>query len=122
LFNMRGRGMEISQGKSQRCSYVCPHCIHLSQRKRPIARINDIVTKGFGVRGQVDLIDFQSMPDRDFKYLLNYIDHGVKKLTSNPLVFNAYALVTIFTEQGPPSILQRNNDATSSVVVEGGHA
>jgi hypothetical protein len=86
----------------------------LSQRKRPVARIKNIVTEGFGVRGQVNLIDFQSMPDGDFKYLLNYLDHGVKKLNSMPLVFKkassiAYALVTIFTDQGPPSILQTDN-------------
>jgi hypothetical protein len=38
----------------------------------------------------------------------------MKKLTSIPLVFKkassvAYAPVTIFTEQGPPSILQTDN-------------
>jgi hypothetical protein len=93
---------------------ICPHCICLSQRKRPVAGIKNIVTERFGVRGQVDLIDFQSMPDGDFKYLLNYLDHGVKKLNSMPLVFKkasciAYALVTIFTDQGLPSILQTDN-------------
>ena len=79
-----------------------------------MAGIKNIVTEGFGVRGQVDLIDFQSMPDGLFKYLLNYLDHGVKKLTSIPLTSKqassvAFALLTIFTKQGPPSILQSNN-------------
>ena len=79
-----------------------------------MAGIRNIVTEGFGVRGQVDLINFQSMPDGLFKYLLNYIDHGVKKLTSIPLTSKrassvAFALLTIFTEQGPPSILQTDN-------------
>ena len=50
-----------------------------------MAGIKNIVTKGFGVYGQVNLINFQSMPDGLFKYLLNYLDHGVKKLTSIPL-------------------------------------
>ena len=73
-----------------------------------MAGIKNIVTEGFGVRGQVDLIDFQSMPDGEFKFLLNYIDHGIKKLTSVPLVAKhassmAFALLGIFTEQGPPS-------------------
>ncbi len=76
-----------------------------------MAGIKNIVTKGFSVRGQVDLIDFQSVPDGEFKFLLNYIDHGIKKLTSVPLVAKrasivAVALLGIFTEQGPPSILQ----------------
>ena len=79
-----------------------------------MAGIRNIVTEGFGVRGQVDLIDFQSMPDGLFKYLLNYIDHGVKKLTSIPLTSKrassvAFALLTIFTDMGPPSILQTDN-------------
>ena len=46
----------------------------------------------------------------------DYIDHGVKKLTSITLVAKrasivAFVLLTIFTEpeQGPPSILQTDN-------------
>ena len=101
---------------------VCPHCIQAASRKKPVAGIKNMVTDGFGVRGQVDLIDFQSMPDGSFKYLLNYIDHGVKKLTSIPLtskraVSVAFALYCIFTEQGPPSILQTDNGGEFS-----GHA
>jgi hypothetical protein len=54
------------------------------------------------------------MPDEIFKYLLNYIHHGMKKLTSIPLAAKratsvAVALLTIFTEQGPLSILQSDN-------------
>jgi hypothetical protein len=82
--------------------------------KKPVAGIKNIVTDGFGVRGQVDLINFQSMPNGEFKFLLNYINHGIKKLTSIPLFAKrasvaAFALLTIFTEQGPPSILQADN-------------
>jgi hypothetical protein len=66
------------------------------------------------VRGQTDIIDLQSMPDGAFKFLLNYIDHGVKKLTCIPITSKrascvAFALFTIFTETGPPSILQTDN-------------
>ncbi len=54
------------------------------------------------------------MADGVFKFLLNYIDHGIKKLNSIPLVAKhascvAVALFTIFTEQGPPTILQTDN-------------
>ncbi len=54
------------------------------------------------------------MPDGLFKFLLNYIDHGVKKLTCIPITSKrascvAFALFTIFTETGPPSILQTDN-------------
>jgi len=90
---------------------VCPHCIVVLSRRKPAAGIKPIITVGMGVRGQVDIIDFQSMPDGLFKYLLNYIDHGVKYLVCIPLSSKraaavAYALFTIFTEIGPPSILQ----------------
>ena len=86
----------------------------LSTLRQAFAGIRNIVTEGFGVRGQVDLINFQSMPDGPFKYLLNYIDHRVKKLMSIPLTSKraasvAFALFTIFTEQDPPSILQTDN-------------
>ena len=93
----------------------CPQCIRVLQGRKQVVGIKNIVTKGFCVRGQVDLIDFQSMPDGEFKFLLNYIDHGIKKLTSVPLVAKralsvAMALLGIFTEQGPPSIfLQTDN-------------
>ena len=93
---------------------TCPACTAEVSRKKPTAGVKNIITEGFGVRGQVDLIDFQSMPDGSFKFLLNYIDHGIKKLTSIPLVAKrastvALALIRIFTEQGPPCILQADN-------------
>jgi hypothetical protein len=93
---------------------VCPHCIVLTSRRKPTAGIQPIITVGMCVRGQTNIIDFQSMPDGDFKFLLNYIDHGVKKLTCIPITSKrascvAFALFTIFTETGPPSILQTDN-------------
>jgi hypothetical protein len=84
------------------------------QAKKPVAGIKNIVTEGFNVSGQVDMIDFQSMPDGRFQFLMNYIGRGIKKLTATPLVAKhatgvAVALLNIFTEQGPPSILQADN-------------
>jgi hypothetical protein len=54
------------------------------------------------------------MPDSCFQFLINYIDHGIKKLTVTPLVAKhatgvALALLNFFTKQGPPSILQADN-------------
>jgi hypothetical protein len=93
---------------------TCRRCCEQAKKKKPTAGVKNIVTKGFGVRGQVDLVDFQSMPDGKFKFLLNYVDHGIKKLTCIPIVAKrastvALALLTIFTEQGPPMILQADN-------------
>ena len=69
---------------------------------------------GFGSRGQVDLIDFQSCPDNEFKYLLNYQDHGIKLYDCRPLKDKraqtiAFALLDIFTVYGAPAVLQCDN-------------
>ena len=93
---------------------TCPRCIERSQRTRSTAGLRPIITSGFNTRGQVDLIDFQSMPDGEFRFLLNYIDHGCKFLFSIPIVRKrasciAVALFQIFTLIGPPMILQSDN-------------
>ena len=93
---------------------TCPGCIERAPKPKPIAGLKNIITCGFGVRGQVDLIDFQSMPDGSFKYLLNYINHALKILFSVPIVAKratciAYALFNIFCQIGPPMILQADN-------------
>jgi hypothetical protein len=82
---------------------LCLHCVKLLSRRKPGAGVKNIVTNGFGIHGQADSIDFQSMLDGVFKHLLNYVDHGVKKLTSIPLANKqalcvAFALFAIFTD------------------------
>ena len=84
------------------------------QAKKLVLGIKNIVTEGFGVCGQVDLINIQSMCDGRFQFLMNYIDHGIQMLTATPLVAKCarsveVALLNIFTEQGPLRILQANN-------------
>jgi hypothetical protein len=79
-----------------------------------MSRLRPIITQGFGICGQVDLINFQSMPDGVFHFLLNYIDHGIKILSSVSKVRKqascvAYALFQIITVYGPPMILQSDN-------------
>jgi hypothetical protein len=45
-------------------SDCCSQYIRVIQAKKSVAGgIKNIVTKGFGVRSQVDMIEFQSMPD-----------------------------------------------------------
>jgi hypothetical protein len=93
---------------------ICPICITQMKHNRPVAGIKPIITHGFGTQEQVNLIDFQSMPNGNFHFLLNYIDHGVKFLFSIPLTRKhasciAVALLEIFTVVGPPMILQLDN-------------
>jgi hypothetical protein len=93
---------------------MCPICITQMKRNWPVAGIKPIITHGFGTQGQVDLINFQSMPDGDFCFLMNYINHGVKFLFNIPLTCKrasciAIVLLEIFTVVGPTMILQSDN-------------
>lgn len=65
-------------------------------------------------RGQVDLVDFQSIPDGDFKWILNHQDYATKYVEIRPLtsmraVEVAQELLKIFLQFGCPSILQSDN-------------
>ena len=94
---------------------TCPVCITKNTTlKKPVAGLKSIIAYEFGQRGQMDLIDLQSIADGEFKYLLNYIDHCTKYLFCIPLTSKradavAQALVSIFTIIGPPLILQTDN-------------
>ena len=117
----------------------CPTCTRALPRKVNTAGHQPILTKGFGNRGQVrvlmlvctclplsthvhvllvapqvDLIDFQSCPDGEYKFLLNYQDHGVKIYDNRPLTHKtvmavAHALLDIFSTIGPPCTTQLYN-------------
>jgi hypothetical protein len=70
-----------------------------------------IISKDFNKRGQVDLVDFQSVPDGKFKWILNYQDHSTKFLSLRPLKSKrvsevANNLLTIFLTFGAPKTLQ----------------
>lgn len=65
-------------------------------------------------RCQVDLIDMQSQPDNDFKFIFVYQDHLTKfvqlrALKSKRAEEVAYHLIDIFTIFGAPSVLQSDN-------------
>ena len=69
-------GKSIPRWVAETFVSCCPTCVRRLLRKPSSAGHKPILTKGLGSRGQVDLIDFQSCPDKDFKFLLNYQDHG----------------------------------------------
>ena len=67
------------------------------------------------------MIDFSSCPDGDYKFLLNYQDHGTKLYDNAPLTHKtigavAVALLSIFSTIGPPQILQADNGREFSSV------
>ena len=82
--------------------------------KKTSAGHQPIFTRGMEVRAQIYLIDYQSMPDRQFNSVLDYQDHGIKFCILWPLTQKthravALELISIFCIFGPPSILQADN-------------
>jgi len=104
---------------------TCPGCISKATTQKPNAGLRNIITNGFGVRGQVDLIDFQSMPDGNFRFLLNYIDHGIKLLSSDPIVAKRASCVTLVLYQifclfGAPSSVALHRPPSNNVRIKRG--
>ena len=83
----------------------CPTCLIQQEAKKPRAGFMPMITHGMNVRGQLDLIDLQSMADGEYKYILNYQDHGIKDvfpvaLKSKRVIEIAIALINIFHTTG----------------------
>ena len=62
-------------------------------------------------RGQIDLINYQTLPDKDYKYILTYVNHFTKFCILSPLTSKraeevANALPPIFLKFGARVILQ----------------
>lgn len=82
-------------------------------RKKEVV-VNSMVFLEFNSRFQVDLIDFQAQPDKDYKFIMVYQDHLTKFVVlkasktkrAEKIAFN---LLDIFTLLGAPSILQSDN-------------
>lgn len=94
---------------------LCVEC--LKKRKRSAVKgvvVRPILSRDYGSRGQVDLIDMQSMPKGDHKWIMVYQDHLTKFCVLRPLSSKranevAYQLMDIFLLFGAPQILQSDN-------------
>lgn len=76
--------------------------------------VKPMVFSNLNSRCQVDLIDYQSQPDGDYKFILTYQDHLTKYVVLRPLKSKKAEEVTktilkIFLDFGAPSILQSDN-------------
>ena len=92
----------------------CEQCQLKARKKKKGIITNPILENEFNCRCQVDLIDVQTRPDNDFKFILNYQDHFTKYLRLKPLkskTVNEVAenLLEIFMDLGTPDILQSDN-------------
>ncbi|CAF4872984.1 unnamed protein product [Pieris macdunnoughi] len=104
---------------------LCPTCDAKRHAPRKSTVTRPIVSQDFNIRGQVDLIDFQSCSDGDFKWLLNYQDDATKFVSLRPLKSKrgsevAMELMKIFMTFGAPYILQSDNgcEFTENIIEE----
>ncbi|XP_076045792.1 KRAB-A domain-containing protein 2-like [Oratosquilla oratoria] len=93
----------------------CEHCHQKKARKIPKGLVvKPVRSHGILSRCQVDLINFQTLPDGDFKYIMTYANHFSKFCVLRPLTSKraeevAANLLDIFLTFGAPAILQSDN-------------
>ena len=107
--NVTGKQVQLFISECNECKIKCA-----KPRNSSKLVVQPIISNDFNSRGQVDLIDMQSTPDRNFKFILNYQDHFTKFCILRPLKTKtaaevAYHLLDIFTTFGAPAILQSDN-------------
>lgn len=99
----------------------CAFCAANTRKKSTGAKSvhRPIYTKGFNTRGQVDLVDMRSLPDKlpngvTYVWIMHYQDHATKYCVLRALPDKegptvARALLEIFSMHGFPCILQSDN-------------
>lgn len=90
---------------------LCIPCQKKKSHPKKGLVVKPLVFTEIHARAQVDLIDMQTCPDRDFKYILNYQDHLTKFVILRLLKTKtaeevAHILLDIFFILGAPSIGQ----------------
>ena len=102
---------------------LCTEC--MKKRKRITTKgvvVRPILANDFGSRGQVDLIDMQSMPKGQYKWIMVYLDHLSKFCILRPLSSKraaevAFQLLDIFLLIGAPHVLQSDNGSEFTAAV-----
>ena len=87
--------------------------------------VRPILFRDFASRGQVDLVDMQSMAQGQYKWIMVYQDHLTKfcvlrPLTSKRAIEVCHQLLDIFLLFGAPAILQSDNGSefTAEIINE----
>ena len=101
---------------------TCKQCNERRPAKNPPSG-RPMIALGFLTRVQMDLIDFSSRPDGDYRYILHVRDHFSKYSWAFPLTSKrasevAEKIVELFCTFGPAKILQSDNgrEFTASVI------
>lgn len=91
---------------------LCESCQAKKSKIRRVFGVKPILQKELNSRCQVDLIDLQSQPDKNYRFIMVYQGHLTKFVWLKPLKTAkevARNLVLFFTVQGAPSILHSDN-------------
>ena len=93
---------------------LCVPCLKKSKVPKKGLVIKPMIFSEMNSRAQADLIDMQSQPDVDLKWILVYQEHLTKFVELRPVTSKrapeiAYQLIDIFSIFGAPSILQSDN-------------
>jgi hypothetical protein len=93
---------------------LCEQCQGKKKMKKKGLVVAPILSNHMNSRCQIDLIDMQTEPDRDYRFILNYQDHLTKFTILKPLKTKtaeevAYNVMDIFCIFGAPFILQSDN-------------
>ena len=92
----------------------CKQCQLKSAKERKGIVVRPILESAFNTRAQLDLIDMQSRPDRDYNFIFSYQDHFTKYIRLCPLKTKtaeevADNLLDIFMDLDCPAILHTDN-------------
>lgn len=102
----------------------CERCAEkLKKKEKTGLVVKPIVSSDYNHRVQIDLVDYQSLSDGDYRFIFHYQDHLTKyhilrPLRSKTAVEVAHHLFGIFIDFGAPQILQSDNgrEFTANVI------
>ena len=111
---IRKKFKNVSRATIQAFIAGCVNCEKKKSNKRKGLVVKPIVHANMNSRAQLDLIDMQSDPDGDYRFIFVYQDHLTKFVVLKPLrnkTANEVAvhLLDVFTLFGAPCILQTDN-------------
>lgn len=104
---------------------LCPRCATKTKLATASIVVHPIRTHSYGSRGQLDLIDLQSVRYNGYNWVMQYQDHFCKFTVLRPLKTKratevASELLKVLCLIGPPHILQSDNgrEFVNSVLLE----
>jgi len=104
----------------------CARCTEKSKKKcvRGVV-VRPFLASALNDRGQIDLVDYQSLPDGEYRFIMHYKEHLTKFSFLRPLTHKkasevAKELLPIFLTYGAPRVLQSDNgrEFTATVIAE----